>query len=96
VYRQPSHMRNKAAIVAVEANPDAPAFECRAGPSHLPLPHHTRPRDARPSFIVSTGDNFYPHGLKGPNDTQFRRTFMEVYTQSPLQVRTQAGTCQHT
>ncbi|MEJ2760547.1 MAG: tartrate-resistant acid phosphatase type 5 family protein [Gammaproteobacteria bacterium] len=30
-------------------------------------------------FIVSTGDNFYPAGVKSPDDPHWRKTFEEVY-----------------
>jgi len=32
-----------------------------------------------PSFVVSTGDNFYPEGLLSADDDQFFRSFVDVY-----------------
>lgn len=40
----------------------------------------------RPSFVVSTGDNFYESGLTSPNDKDFDLSFTEVYTMPELQV----------
>jgi len=34
----------------------------------------------RPDFIVSTGDNFYPSGLKKINDSQIFESFQDVYS----------------
>lgn len=39
-----------------------------------------------PSFVISTGDNFYDHGLKSPNDEMFAKSFSKVYDQGSLQV----------
>uniref|UniRef100_A0A7S3QLC8 Calcineurin-like phosphoesterase domain-containing protein n=1 Tax=Dunaliella tertiolecta TaxID=3047 RepID=A0A7S3QLC8_DUNTE len=39
----------------------------------------------RPSFVLSTGDNFYPHGLRA-HDPYFVKTFTDVYTAQGLQV----------
>nr|ADI46826.1 PAP1f [Volvox carteri f. nagariensis] len=39
-----------------------------------------------PKFIISTGDNFYPHGLSSSTDSQFRSSFSSVYTAPGLQV----------
>ncbi|CAI0458163.1 unnamed protein product [Linum tenue] len=36
-------------------------------------------------FVVSTGDNFYDDGLKGPHDPAFEESFTEVYTADSLQ-----------
>ncbi|CAL1392533.1 unnamed protein product [Linum trigynum] len=36
-------------------------------------------------FVVSTGDNFYDDGLKGPHDPAFEESFTEVYTAESLQ-----------
>ena len=37
-------------------------------------------RAHRPDMIVSTGDNFYPTGLRGPKDTEnFNKSFREPY-----------------
>ena len=38
------------------------------------------------SFVISTGDNFYPAGLRDTNDTQFRDSFDRVYSAPSLQV----------
>lgn len=35
--------------------------------------------DARPDFIISTGDNFYQSGLTSSTDDQFRTSFIDVY-----------------
>ncbi|UPR02957.1 metallophosphatase [Chloropicon primus] len=40
----------------------------------------------KPHFIVSTGDNFYPSGLKVENDPQVMRTFSSVYAYPSLKV----------
>ncbi|GFH21815.1 metallophos domain-containing protein, partial [Haematococcus lacustris] len=40
----------------------------------------------RPTFVVSTGDNFYHSGLKGPADPTFTQTFTSVYTDKSLMV----------
>ncbi|KAF5832626.1 Metallo-dependent phosphatase-like protein [Dunaliella salina] len=40
----------------------------------------------KPSFVLSTGDNFYSHGLRGPHDPYFAQTFTNVYTSEGLQV----------
>lgn len=38
------------------------------------------------AFVISTGDNFYPDGVRSPDDAQFRATFEGVYTDKALQV----------
>jgi len=39
-----------------------------------------------PEFVISTGDNFYPSGLRGPGDAlNFRGSFTGVYTAPSLQ-----------
>lgn len=40
----------------------------------------------RVDFIVSTGDNFYPAGVKSPHDPLWRKTFEEVYGLPHLKV----------
>lgn len=40
----------------------------------------------RPSFVISTGDNFYSYGLRGPDDQYFKATFTDVYTATGLMV----------
>lgn len=40
----------------------------------------------RVDFVVSTGDNFYPHGLSSPSDPAFLRSFSSIYYQRSLQV----------
>ena len=40
----------------------------------------------RPNFVISTGDNFYPSGLKRVNDTAVSRTFTDIYHYPSLQV----------
>ena len=39
-----------------------------------------------PDFIVSTGDNFYPDGVRSVDDEQFASKFTNVYADSRLQV----------
>jgi tartrate-resistant acid phosphatase type 5 len=34
----------------------------------------------KPEFIISTGDNFYPNGVAGVNDPQWKQSFEDVYT----------------
>ncbi|KAL7139684.1 hypothetical protein ABFS83_09G069900 [Erythranthe nasuta] len=36
-------------------------------------------------FVVSTGDNFYKHGLTSVNDSAFRESFTKIYTAKSLQ-----------
>lgn len=38
------------------------------------------------SFVISTGDNFYPNGLRDTDDRQFRDSFDRVYSAASLQV----------
>tara|TARA_B110000037_G_scaffold223197_1_gene303697 strand:- start:4290 stop:4622 length:333 start_codon:yes stop_codon:yes gene_type:complete len=33
-------------------------------------------------FIISVGDNFYPHGVRGINDRRWKNTFEDVYSDS--------------
>ena len=40
----------------------------------------------RPSFVISTGDNFYESGLTSPHDEDFEASFSKVYTMPELQV----------
>lgn len=40
----------------------------------------------QPSFVISTGDNFYVNGLKMQSDPYFTKTFTNVYTAPALQV----------
>ena len=35
-------------------------------------------------FIISVGDNFYPHGVRGINDKRWKNTFEAVYSDSSL------------
>lgn len=42
---------------------------------------------AQPRFIISTGDNFYPSGVKGPDDSAWQTSFESVYTAPSLQCR---------
>jgi len=44
-------------------------------------------RDNNIDFIVSTGDNFYPRGVKSVDDPQWRGSFEDVYTQDSLRKR---------
>jgi tartrate-resistant acid phosphatase type 5 len=47
----------------------------------------TRYADAfHPDFIVSTGDNFYDHGVESTTDSHWRESFERVYTGRSLQV----------
>lgn len=39
-----------------------------------------------PQFIISTGDNFYPHGLNSTSDKEFDYSFRQVYNWTGLQV----------
>ncbi|KAL4420414.1 hypothetical protein ABPG75_010070 [Micractinium tetrahymenae] len=39
-----------------------------------------------PQFVVSVGDNFYPHGLSSTEDSLFNESFMGVYTAPGLRV----------
>jgi acid phosphatase len=36
-------------------------------------------------FVISTGDNFYPHGVDSVTDPQFRSSFEEIYSAPSLQ-----------
>lgn len=38
-----------------------------------------------PSFIISTGDNFYPHGVSNTTDKQWKTSFEDIYTGTHLQ-----------
>ena len=38
------------------------------------------------AFVLSTGDNFYPEGVRSADDAQFRVTFENVYADKALQV----------
>ncbi len=40
----------------------------------------------RPTFIVSTGDNFYDHGVESVDDPHWKTSFEDVYTAASLQV----------
>eukprot|EP00879_Flechtneria_rotunda_P026546 GHRR01028314.1.p1 GENE.GHRR01028314.1~~GHRR01028314.1.p1 ORF type:complete len:327 (+),score=74.41 GHRR01028314.1:349-1329(+) len=40
----------------------------------------------QPAFIVSTGDNFYSHGLKSADDPLIQESFQKVYHQPSLQI----------
>ena len=35
-------------------------------------------------FIISTGDNFYPGGLRDENDEAFYQSFSDIYTSPAL------------
>lgn len=39
-----------------------------------------------PSFVISTGDNFYPSGLSSSRDPLVDESFKQVYNASSLQV----------
>lgn len=39
-----------------------------------------------PQFVISTGDNFYPHGLNSTYDKEFEFSFRDVYDATGLQV----------
>ncbi|KAG2438465.1 hypothetical protein HXX76_005018 [Chlamydomonas incerta] len=39
-----------------------------------------------PAFVISTGDNFYPSGIRSVDDVQFDQSFRNVYTSPELQV----------
>lgn len=38
------------------------------------------------AFVISTGDNFYPAGVKSTQDPQWQRSFENVYSQHSLQI----------
>lgn len=40
----------------------------------------------RPQFVISTGDNMYPHGLNSTDDPRFDASFTSVYSAGSLQV----------
>ena len=40
----------------------------------------------KPEFIISTGDNFYPEGVKSDMDSRWKETFEDVYSGPNLQV----------
>lgn len=42
-------------------------------------------------FVISVGDNFYQHGLTGPLDPKFAKSFSDVYTADSLQTQWFAG-----
>ncbi|GBF89772.1 hypothetical protein Rsub_02942 [Raphidocelis subcapitata] len=39
---------------------------------------------AKPNFIISSGDNFYSHGLTSANDPAFEESFSKVYSASSI------------
>ena len=39
----------------------------------------------KPSFVISTGDNFYPNGVSSTTDAQWKTSFENIYTGSHLQ-----------
>jgi len=41
----------------------------------------------KPEFIISTGDNFYPRGVKNEADPRWKETFEDVYRGANLQQR---------
>ena len=42
--------------------------------------------ETRPNFVISTGDNFYPSGLKRVNDTLVKESFVDIYNYPSLNV----------
>jgi len=38
-------------------------------------------------FVISVGDNFYQHGLTGPRDPKFAKSFSDIYTADSLQTQ---------
>lgn len=40
----------------------------------------------RPSFVISTGDQIYDHGLVDGNDAQLKSKFEDVYTSRALRI----------
>lgn len=42
-------------------------------------------------FVISVGDNFYNHGLTGPLDPKFAKSFSDIYTAESLQTQWFAG-----
>lgn len=40
----------------------------------------------RPDFIISTGDNFYPHGVRSITDPQWETSFENIYADASLQL----------
>src|SRR6187549_3810882 len=43
--------------------------------------------DLDASFVIATGDNFYPYGVKSTQDYQWIGSFESIYTAQSLQVR---------
>eukprot|EP01026_Neomeris_dumetosa_P039985 TRINITY_DN32_c0_g6_i2.p1 TRINITY_DN32_c0_g6~~TRINITY_DN32_c0_g6_i2.p1 ORF type:complete len:405 (-),score=41.59 TRINITY_DN32_c0_g6_i2:272-1486(-) len=41
-------------------------------------------RSFNPSFVISTGDNFYPSGLSSASDLQFKTSFQDIYSDTGL------------
>lgn len=42
-------------------------------------------KQVEPEFIISTGDNFYPSGVRSVNDPHWKASFEDVYPQHSLQ-----------
>jgi len=38
----------------------------------------------KPEFIISTGDNFYPHGVDSADDAQWQDSFLDVYNSESI------------
>ena len=41
----------------------------------------------KPQFIISTGDNFYPSGVRSTRDSHWTKSFTDVYTHRDLHVK---------
>ena len=37
-----------------------------------------------PAYVITTGDNIYPAGLRSPDDNQMNRKWKEIYNQTSL------------
>jgi hypothetical protein len=52
-------------------------------------------QDLNIDFVISAGDNFYQHGLMGPEDQKFSDSFTDIYTAPSLQKTWYTGIYQH-
>src|SRR4051812_43847746 len=43
-------------------------------------------KDLKPRFVISVGDNFYWYGVTSTEDTLWKSTFEDVYSDSSLQI----------
>lgn len=93
--RQSKHLRaHSAAAPCTPAPPPAPPCSQigdwgRQGNSHQLQTAHMMADVAgcmQPAFIISTGDNFYDHGLTSATDPQIQASWRDVYSAPSLQV----------